>query len=339
MSKFHIIQTDPLSRREQILDFWSKYLPETPPARFEWLTRGNPAGPAIWLFAIEDGTEELAGMLSILPKTMIQKGRSMRAGILGDFMVDGKYRVFGPNLLLLKTALASMSDLGFELLFTLPNAQSLHLIKRAGANDIGRFKNLVKPLDARHYMDRYVGAFLKRLLAPFACAALRLISKETYLSPKGILEETHEIDVSFDLLWDKIRDKMTLTGDRSAAYLRWKYLSNPQSQYRILTLRDDIGGHLQGFVVFTVEHGKLHLHDMAAMNENAMDNLLLKAINTGRAEHCVSVNIEIFQSNPLMSFLKKFGFFDAKKDFVVFACSEKPWPNSGCHIFSGDRNI
>jgi hypothetical protein len=338
MSKFQIIRTDPVQFKAQILDFWDKYLPGTPPARFEWLDRGNPAGPAVWFFALDD-KNELAGMVSILPKDMIRKGRTVRAGILGDFMVHSKYRIFGPNLLLLKTALADMTDLDFALLYTVPNPQSVQLIKRAGADNVGSFKNFVKPLEAKHYLSRHTDSFSQRLLAPFVDTGLRLISKDTYISSKGFFEEIFRTDESFDLLWNSIKDRLTMAGDRSGAYLGWKYLLNPHNDFRVLTFRERAGGSLLGFVVFTVDQNRLNIYDMVALNKASINKLLTKIVRIGRMESCISVNAEIFETNPLLASFKSFGFLDAKNDFVVFSLGEEQWPGSGCYLFSGDRNI
>jgi hypothetical protein len=339
MNKFQIIRTDPLQFRGQILEFWDKYLPGTPPARFEWLTQGNPAGPAIWLFAFEDDKNELAGMVSILPKHMIRNGRIIHAGILGDFMVHSKYRVFGPNLLLLKTALAGMADLDFALLYTVPNAQSVQLIKRAGANSVGSFKNFVKPLEVKHYLSRHMDQFSQSLLAPFVGIGLRLISKDTYISSKGFFEEIFRIDASFDLLWNSVKDRLTLAGDHSAAYLGWKYLLNPHNDFRMLTFKESAGESLLGFLVFTVDQNRLNIYDMAALNKASINKLLMQIVRIGRMENCFSVNVEIFETNPLLTSFRSFGFLDAKTDFVVFSSGEEQWPDSGCYLFSGDRNI
>ncbi len=339
MSKFQIVHRNPLEFRAQIVEFWGEYLPGTPPTRLEWLTQGNPAGPAIWLFAFEGENNELAGMVSIMPKYMLQNGRTIRAGILGDFMVHSRYRVFGPNLLLLKTALAGMADFDFELLYTVPNTQSVQLIKRAGAYSVGSFKNFVKPLEAKHYLSRHMDPFPQRLLAPLVNTGLRLISKDTYISSEGFFEEISEIDESFDSLWDSVKGRLAMAGDRSAAYLQWKYLRNPHNYFKVLTFKEKTGGRLLGFLVFTVDQHRLNIYDMAALNEASIDKLLMKIVSIGRMENCISVNVEIFERNPLLASFKSFGFFDAKNDFVVFSSSAQHWPTSGCYLFAGDRNI
>ncbi len=278
-------------------------------------------------------------MVSIMPKDIILNGQTIHAGILGDFMVHYKYRVFGPNLLLLKTALAGMADLDFSLLYTVPNAQSVQLIKRAGANSVASFRNFVKPLEAKHYLGRHVNRFSQRLLAPVIDTGLRLISRDIYISSKGFFEEVSEIDESFDLLWNSVKDRFAMAGDHSAAYLEWKYLLNPRHDFRVLTLKAAAGGSLLGFVVFAVDQNKLNIYDMLALNKESKNKLLTKIVLIGRMENCISINVEIFETNPLLNSFRSFGFWDAKKDFVLFSAGDKQWPYSGCYLFAGDRNI
>jgi hypothetical protein len=338
MSKFQIIQADPAQFKEQIIDFWSKYLPGTLPARFEWLSDGNPAGPAVWFFAIDD-KNELAGMVSITPRNVVMNSKPMRAGILGDYIINGKYRVFGPNLLLLKSALASMIGLNLNFIYTVPNAQSELIIKRVSAHKVGCFKNFVKPLNAKHYLSKYVGSSSQGLIAPFVNAALAMISRETYTLSRSVLGECTVFDESFDTLWEGVKKRFNMAGDHGSAFLTWKYLKNPLHRFRMLTLKERTDGSPKGFIIFNVEKSRLNIHDVMAIDKTSVSELLKGLVLMGRRENCISVNIEIFDTNPLLSALKSFGFFDAKTDFGVFYIGEEHWPDNDCYLFWGDRNL
>jgi hypothetical protein len=78
---------------------------------------------------------------------------------------------------------------------------------------------------------------------------------------------------------------------------------------------------------------------MAAINKRAINKLLMKIVRIGRLQNCISVNVEIFETNPLLTSFRSFGFFDAKTDYIVFSLGEEQWRESGCYLFSGDRNI
>ena len=76
MGKYNIIKTtDPSDFREQIINFWKDYLPDTTAYRFNWLLKGNPAGRTIWILAFLDQTDSLVGTVSLMPKEIMQKGK------------------------------------------------------------------------------------------------------------------------------------------------------------------------------------------------------------------------------------------------------------------------
>ncbi len=341
MSKFRIIQTDPAQFREQVLEFWRNYLPGTPPERFEWMTRGNPAGPAIWFFAQEETTKEIAGMISLTPKNIVVSGRTVRAGIMGDFMVDARYRVFGPNLQLLRTVKSELGRLGLKLIYTVPNSQAERLMIRMGMKRAGAFKNLIKPLNAGHYLGKYtrLNSFSRSMLSPLLYAGLRMASMETYIITKGVFEEVKRPEELPDSLWNRVRDNFSFAGERSPTYLEWKYFQNPLEDFQIMAFRPAVDRDLSGYIVYNIDQNRLNISDIIFLDKSSVNMLLTKVIDIGRKKGCISVNVEIFEDNPLLALLKSFGFFNAKKDYGVFSMGEEQWPDNGAYLFGSDRNL
>jgi predicted acetyltransferase len=340
MERFHIIQADPMQYREQILKFWEAYLPMTPPQRFEWLNQGNPAGAAIWVLAFNRKNNELAGVISVMPKEIILEGQTVRGGILGDFMVSNKYRVFGPNLQLPKTVLSHLSDLGFNFLYTIPNPESEKIMKRVGFRKAGVMYNLVKLLKTKHYLNKYLNSFAGRLMSPFTYIGLKIISRETYVSAAGVFEETAVIDEIFDLLWNKIKlQQPHMIGDHSPSYITWRYLQNPLYKFRVLTYKEEFKGDLLGFIIFTIDQGKLYIFDIIAVERTYIHRLLKRIVSIARSESCLSINIDVFETNPLLPILKSFRFFDARGDIAMYSFGEQSTSFQDCSFFGGDRNI
>src|SRR4030042_4579678 len=266
MDRFTVSQIDPIQYKDQILKLWEECLPGTPHGRLEWMHMGNPAGPAIWFCAFDNKTNEIAGVISVMPKELNLNGKPIRAGILGDFMVSSKYRVFGPNLQLPRTVLSHLSDLGFNFLYTIPNPESEKIIKRVGFKNAGVMHSLVKLLKTRHYLNKYLNSFAGRLISPFTDIGLRIISRETYVSAAGMFEETSVIDETFDLLWNKIKlQQPHMIGDHSPLYITWRYLQNPLYKFRVLTYKEEFKGDLLGFIVFTIDQGKLYIFTIIAL--------------------------------------------------------------------------
>ena len=151
MAKFKILQTEPFELKSTILKFWEKYLPGTSPERFDWL-QSNPEGPTVWLFAFDVESNELAGTISIMKRDMFLNGKLIHAGVIGDFMVSDKYRVFGPAIQLQKAVIESKRDLNLDFLYTVPNPASLKLSLRVGFLEKIKMRHMVRPLK----MDQYI---------------------------------------------------------------------------------------------------------------------------------------------------------------------------------------
>jgi len=341
VAKFKIIQKDPTPYKQQILQMWEENLPGTPPGRFDWLNRGNPAGAAIWFFAFEEKTGELAGAISIMPKEVFLNGDKIRAGILGDLMVVPKYRVFGPVLQLAKTATKSLYEMGFRFIYTVPNPASKKIMERVGFMDIGVLQSMVRPTRVTYYLEKYVPPFLARVAAVFVEQGLRLLSRDTYIFPKGVFGEVSEFDESFDRLWDKKikNNESGMIGDHSSLYLTWRYLRNPQYKFRILTYKKDQVEDLSSYIIFYIENDKLCIHDIFAFDKSCINAILKKIVDIARENKYHGVYIGILENNPLKTILKSFNFMDTKDNAFVSILGDYRLLGDKWFFFEGERNI
>jgi hypothetical protein len=340
MERFHIKQVDPMLYKERIVSFWKEYLPGTPSARLEWMNRENPLGPAIWFFAFDKESDDLAGLISIIPKNVVLNGNTIRCGILGDFIVAKKYRVFGPNLLLLRTVTMNLTNLGFDFIYGIPNQASEGPLKRVGFKNVGVMHSLVKPLKTDYYLQKYTGLSFSKILSPFANSALKALSKESWVSSRGFFEESTVLNGSFNILWDEIKHQQSnMIGEHSQEYLRWRFCQNPLYKFRILTYRNSEDDKLLGFLFFTIYQNKLYIYDIIAKDHAHISQLLKKLFVIGRTENCISINIEIFERNPLLTVLKSFRFFNANKDLKVFSFGKIEPLYGSSYFLCGDRNI
>ena len=340
MAKFIIEQRDPAPYRGEIIKFWKEYLPGTPAERLDWMSKGNPAGPARWFLAFEEVSGELAGTLSVMPKKMSVNGKPLMSGIMGDLMVSKKYRVFGPGPLLPKTLVKSQADLGLDLIYTVPNEDSIKICEHSGFRNVAKVLNLVKPLSLRYYIEKYMPSMLCRLFPTFLELVLKSLSRETYFSVDGIIEEEHRVDSSFDALWEKVRHNNTLLiGDRSPQFLEWKYFQNPQYCFRLLTYRHKSDGSLLGYVFFSSGENKLGIFDILVVKRRYLYGLLKKVVSIARLEGCHAIYIGITDMNPLIPLLKRCFFLNAGGDYNVMAIYNGKWSPHGWGLMSGDRNI
>jgi len=323
------------------MGFWQAYLPGTPPERFEWMTSGNPAGPAIWFLAFEHGSDEIAGAASLMPRRLYLAGRELHAGILGDFMVAIKHRVFGPNIQLLRSALAAMGDLGFSFIYTLPNEASFKVAEHVGMRSVAELRCFAKPIDMRFYLNNYLPSPLAATIAPAANFSLRVVSRETFCPVRRAAKETDAIDDSFDRFWERMKAEMKgLVGDRSANYLRWRYLRNPLNRFRFLVCAGRSEGEIGGFAVFCVhEENRVDIYDIVAIEGECSDSLRMRLIEIGRKERRRVLFFIAPSGSPRLDDFRQFRFLDTKSVQYLYSYGGADLPLDRWDFSSGDRNI
>lgn len=339
MPKFIIEKVDPWRYREKIVQFWSDNLPGTPIERFEWLVKGNPAGPAAWFVAFDDASQNIAGMISVLPRELKSDGKTIRAGILGDFMVAQKYRVLGPSISLLKAALKSSSDLGYAFIYTIPNSQSEKMIQHVGFKEVGRLFYLAKPLRIYNYLEKYIGSIAARTIGGFIEFGIKVLSRETYYPSRGIIEDVSVIDGSFDQLSEMVMKRENrISGNCTKEFLTWRYLKNPHYVFRIAALKDMEGG-LRGYAVYVIEGNCLEIYDLVARDNSVVQQLIRYVARVGRRSDCKSVYITVGPNSPWRDILKWNLFFDTKFDMKLYSWGNGELAKKEWCFFAGDRNI
>jgi len=342
MSDFAIQRTDdPTPYRDRILSFWNTYLPEAPPGRFDWLCRGNPAGPTVWFLALDRKTGELAGTISLMPRQLYVGGTPIRAAILGDFMVGKQYRAFGPYLMLLKEAAGSGTDLGLDCIYTLPNPASRKPAERAGMEKAQELYCFVKPLMEQLYLEKAAPAVVAAALGPVVSASLKLISREMVVSPRGVREEALRFDEPFDALWSTLRERTVgLSGDRSAPYLTWKYARNPLRRFRLLTFREGAASQIGGYLIFTpFENNKPEVYDICALDDGITERLIAALIGIARTEKCQAIYFRASLSSRTLRFFKRFRFLRTNDALELYCSGRTGLSLASWDFFSGDRNI
>jgi hypothetical protein len=342
MGKYTVVYSDdPVEHRESIFEFWKEYLPGTPPERLEWMTRGNPAGPAIWFFAIAQDSSEVAGIASLLPRNMWRRGKTYRAGIMGDFMIHKKHRAFGPNILLPKTIIAHLEKLGFDFMYTLPNAASHKICQRIGLKRIKEISTYMRPVTSKSFLNKYIPTVMVDVCAPILDTAMRITSRETFTRAKGIFEEVDEIDDSFNLLWEKVKlKKEALITEMSSAYLTWRYVKNPFHSFRFITYKTGSDEDLSGFAAFcTTARNNLELYDIVAMERRSRERLIKKMIEVASSEQRDKIYFISSRPSKVLDGLRSFRFIDVK-DNVDLYCETTAEVNLESWEFSNaDRNI
>jgi hypothetical protein len=341
MTPLTFIQTeDPSPYAQQIFDFWDAYLPGTPHARLDWMSRGNPAGPATWLFALKGESGELVGTISIMPKSYFVDSRSLRAGIVGDFMVHKNNRVFGPTISLLKFVSEHYQDLGFDFLYTVPNAESAKVAAHVGFNPVKVLCSYLKPIRFTPYLQRYMPHAVAKSLSPLAKIGSMFMSWKMYVSTAGLFEEVSEFDGAFDELFARMRGSIAAPmADHSSEYLRWRYLGNPVSAFRMVTFRMSEDAGLSGYMVFRITHDRLEIFDGLGLTARDKRSLLKKIIHIAARQKCRALEFTVSESGEWSRELEVCGFLNAGVHIQVLCLGQYNNFGEDWDFLPGERNI
>jgi len=339
MGRYSIIQVDPTPYKYNILKFWEEYLPGTSSERFDWLNHGNPAGPAIWFLALDQKKAELSGIITIMPRDFYLRGEIIKAGIMGDFMVSSSDRVFGPGLLLPKAVMSRVSELGFDIIYTIPNDESRKIVERSGFIDHAVLKHLVKPIATKHYLKNYFTNSICDIIAPVGDSLLSILSRISSLGTFEDIGEENSIDPSFDILWEKIKMKERgLIGDYSRKYLEWRFLKNPQLDFKIIKCRDNYK-ILQGFAIYSSGSGKMGINCILALENRYYKKIFNSLFFRARDIGCHAIYLRTTDNSLISPHLRGCLFFNAKDDAKIFLHEERKLVLNNWVFFSGDRNI
>ena len=339
MSRFVIKKVEPEVYREQIIKLWKDCLPGTPEERFSWMM-GNPDGAPIWYLAFESGSQILAGAISVMPRKIIINGKELYVGIVGDYMVADGYRVFGPAIELQKFVVSAVQKNNFDYIYTLPNSASVKLIKKAGYKCAKTISYYVKPISVFYYLDKHLYKLVAQLLSPLVSGLIRMVSKETYIFMRQNYKDlVYKNDLFGKIFLHNLVGEKYNEHDRVHQYLNWRYLNNYYYSFQIIALEEGCGEGIAGFIVFSIQGGKMEIFDLVAINNRITDCLLKKVIKIARERQCQAIYMRLSLGHELIRNLKWFGFFNAKDNMCVFAYGEEGNGYARWSYVEGDRNI
>lgn len=341
MAYYIELTENPDTYRAHILRMWQEYLPDTPPQRYEWLTKGNPAGRTKWFLALDQQTGELLGFITLMPRNFFYDGEEMLFGIMGDFVVEKRHRGFGPGIQLPKYVLGRAKELGFKLVYTLPYYDSLKPIERAGFKLKIKLGWLIKPLMFNNYLSNSAAARLLNLCTrvfDMMCSALVLNS---VVMGNDYFTVAEVIDDSFDEFWAELkRRERGVLGSRDSRYLEWRYMQNPLVKFKTLALRCKVTKELSGYVVFTKGDNKLNIYDIQCKRNRVKYLLLQKLVQIAREEGCEGIYLLSSVGARDSTTLKVFGFIPHEEEHSLYYAALGSEMNlEAWWFFQGDRNV
>lgn len=317
-SAYSVAELEPVSHRDELLSLWSRNLPSATAARFDWM---YAEGDARTWFASDDESVPI-GAAGLMKRTFKVGDRLLPAGQAIDMNVDREHRSVGAALRLQRSVTETVLQDHLSLIYGTPNKQAQAVMRRVGYVALGNLQCWTKPLRSRSLLGRYLKwPMATRLAAPLVDIALKYRSPDAYYrrSATVVTEITTEFDDRFDRLWERAARQFPIMGERSAAYLNWRFRDCPELDYRTLCLLDRNSGELMGYVVYCVCDSSLGIADLLFNDERACGVLLSEFVRVARQQRCCAIHMAFFGSSRLTNCLSRAGFFERPRDFTVMA--------------------
>lgn len=221
------------------------------PEGLRWKYGRNPAGAPL-LFELFTG-DRLVGHVGGIPQRMWADGREWVAVQSVDILMHSDVRGGSTFLRVLRAYEKAAAEAGMAFMFGFPPAgKLLTYLKKQKFREIAAPTRMVLGLDGAVAVRKGLRSeAAARLTGPLLTAALRRRAAGKARPRPGFeVEAVAECGPEFDELWERARGGAGVTSVRSAEYLNWRFVKNPQYPFRLFAARS--GGKLQGFVVLRV---------------------------------------------------------------------------------------
>jgi hypothetical protein len=315
--RYSIVPGDPVEHRDEVLALGYRNLPPAVQgareARYSKYFEDSPLGAPHFFLARDAQSDSFVGMSAIFPTQLRVFGELVPAAVAGEFAVDDGHRGLGPAVPLQRAAVNALGDHGLACAFGYPNEHSEPITRRVGYVDLGRLTRFVKVLRSRVLVEQYgrgrVAAGVGRvaldpLLAAFSRERLHRRRRDLRV------ERPAAFDDRFSEVWEVNRRQGTVTSERNAELLNWKYeMGRDGGIYRTLALADT-DDRVAGYAVYTVRNDIRHVVDILfGESQEVLDALLAELIRDARKDGALAISlIHLGAPGLLNRRLRSFGF-------------------------------
>lgn len=307
--------------RAAVLDLWMRNLPDACADRYQWLYRTETA--TAWVLRDKEGS--LVGATGLMERAMRVLGDSVRAGQAIDLNVDKEHRTIGPALGLQRAVTANVKSREYGLIYAMPNAQSELVLRRAGYKVLGDVGRWGKPLCCQEILSRWLRSkLLRKTAALLIDPLLRLVSPETYYRrPAGLhVEVADQFDRRFDALWEAAAQQFRIIGERTSAYLNWRFCRCPEVRHRVLCLCG-ADGELLAYLVYYRHAGTVYIGDFLFADPQTLDLLLAEFLRRMRREKAQAVIAVYLGPDLVCQKLRRFGFWQRPSPWKALVCVDR----------------
>lgn len=293
--------------RRQMLGEGFASLPDDA-VRAEWLYANNPAGPAE-ILALRDQIDGWVGMVAIIPRQIWIDGAERDGAYLCDFFVHPAHRTLLPALSLQRAAKQRLLDTG-RVNYAIPNERSLPIFARLGAEQILQRLRWSRPIRSKPFLVRKGIGFPLLLVSHLLDAVSLAYDRVHSTQSQGIRAEwAADFDRRFDDLWSSVAETGVSIGERSARFLRWRFLEEPGHENRILCLTEMKTGRLIGYLIGEITQGGFFCRDLLiATSRRGEAGVLSRAALAVRVLGVTGISVRVVGPDDLMRALYVAGF-------------------------------
>ena len=213
----------------------------------KWQYEDNPAGQALIMLAKDPDQNVLAGQYIVIP-SQIQHGEHIVTATLSlNTLTKTDYQGQGIFTGLAKAVYKACQAEGVAFTYGFPNPNSHPgFIKKLGFSDLGRVPLLLRPLNIKGLVEKKVSP----LLAPFSFPLRPFFRVSSRHYPNlEVFEVTQDHLPALEVFWQTVKNKYPILGVRSASYLRWRYMTVPQREYKLYGVKYLHSDELLGYIV------------------------------------------------------------------------------------------
>ncbi len=253
---------------------------------WRWKFDRNPATREKVIAVAEDDGGRIVGVYAAMPMRFRIGDRTVVATQPVDNCIAPEYRGGGRvQVALYREYVRRMREIGAAFGFGFPNEIHYPIGKRLLKYvDLTSLMLLDRRLSFRLAIHRRTTSrLLRRAGEAIGEALIRLDLERHRLKVRGDLaiEQTGDFDEAVDDLWGEIETRVPVTPIRDRAYLRWRYVENPEGDFPILRATRD--GRLAGYLVGKIRQEPSgarvgYILDAGARDEGSLVALLCRSL-------------------------------------------------------------
>lgn len=267
--RYSVRRASPLDAEADLRRIWTNNIPLgcDVGTKMDWTYRAAPV-PATEVFLLASelhGASSVVGTSGILVRRVQVGTRMLDVALLGDFAVDASHRTLLPAMTLMRAVRARAIE-RYGVVYGFPNEKAVGVCRRAGFADLAMMRRFARVLRHERFVRRYVDLpFVTRASAVVVDAAMlaRGMPAQARAMRTFKLVWLDDVDERFDDLWSLARSEYSIVAERSAAFVRWRFLQHPISRCRIAALVErGRRTRLHAYAAVHVSDGAAHIRDL-----------------------------------------------------------------------------